>query len=81
MIGLFEINNDIFNIDETWIWLTDCRRRKLKMPESSYSIQNPLANPRISLIVAKSNYWEIFYSISKGNIKYDYIQTIHVLFS
>jgi hypothetical protein len=57
----------IINIDETWLSRTDFRRRKWKLPGSTNSVENPIVNPRISMIVALSNMGDLYLSISQGN--------------
>ena len=67
MIELLGQDQCILNIDETWLSRTDFRRRKWKFPGISNSVENPLINPRISIIVALSNHGDLYYAISQGN--------------
>ena len=67
MIKLFEQDEEIINIDETWISQTDFRRRKWRISGTTNSLPNPIVNPRISLIVAISNKGLLFFSVSQGN--------------
>lgn len=55
MIELLKNYLLIINIDETWIAQTDFRRRKWKAAGTTNSMENPLINPRISMIAAVSN--------------------------
>jgi hypothetical protein len=64
MLKILDKNKVIFNIDETWVSQTDFRRRKWKIKDSNNSLENPLVNPRISMITAISNNGDLFYSLS-----------------
>ncbi len=67
MIQIFEQDEEIINVDETWISQTDFRRRKWRISGTTNSLPNPIVNPRLSLIVAISNKGLLFFSISQGN--------------
>ena len=42
----------IINIDETWLGMSDFRRRKWALPKSTDSVERALIQPRISMIAA-----------------------------
>ena len=56
-----------FNIDETWLGMTDFRRMKWQDPRGANSTPKALMQPRISMIVALDNYGQTYVSLSQGN--------------
>lgn len=66
MIELLGQDQCIINKEGIWLSRTDFRRRKWKFPEISNSVENPLINPRISIIVALSNHGDLYCAISQG---------------
>ena len=53
----------IINVDESWLGMTDFRRRKWSSKDSFDSTPIRLVRPRISIIAAVDNFGDVFVSL------------------
>ena len=54
----------IINIEESWVNMTDFRRRKWTFPNVANSVPKKMVQPRLSLILALDTNGKIFFSLS-----------------
>ena len=57
----------ILNVDETWLGMSDFRRRKWARPNTTNSIAQLQVVPRISMIAALDTNGQVFYSLIQAN--------------
>ena len=62
-LRLWKTKTRLINIDESWLGMTDFRRRKWCEKESFDSIPTKLVRPRISVIAAVDNFGDVFVSL------------------
>ena len=53
----------VMNVDETWLGMSDFRRRKWALPNSTNSVAQLQIVPRISMIAALDTGGKVFYSL------------------
>ena len=57
----------VINIDETWLGMSDFRRRKWAQPLSTNSVAQLQMTPRVSMIAALDSNGELFLSLLQAN--------------
>jgi hypothetical protein len=61
-------NNCVFlNVDETWLGMSDFRRRKWQMPGDSNSVAKLAIAPRVSMILGIDTLGNVYYSLAQAN--------------
>ena len=65
---MIDLNRKIvINIDETWLGMSDFRRRKWGQPLSTNSVAQLQMTPRVSMIAALDSNGELFLSLLQAN--------------
>ena len=67
MIKLFHEGKTILNVDESWIAMSDFRRRKWQMPGTTNSVPKLLTADRISMITSLDNTGSVYLSLLQSN--------------
>ena len=57
----------VINIDETWLGMSDFRRTKRALPNSTNSVAQLQIVPRISMIAALDTNGQVFFSLVQAN--------------
>ena len=57
----------VLNIDETWLGMSDFRRTKWALPNSTNSVAQLQIVPRISMIAALDTNGQVFFSLVQAN--------------
>ena len=60
-------NKVIINVDETWLGMTDFRRRKWRLPGTSNSVPHLQVVPRVSMIVGLDTSGRVYLSLIQAN--------------
>ena len=63
LIGLLKAGKTLLNVDETWIGMTDFRRRKWMAPGTTNSVAKLEVRPRISMIAGLDTNGTVYLSI------------------
>ena len=66
-LGLAKSNKVILNVDETWLGMSDFRRRKWQAPGSSNSVNAFSMTQRVSLIVGVDTEGNVYLSLTQSN--------------
>ena len=67
LIEMLQRGKRIINVDQTWLGMSDFRRRKWRAPASNNSVAKLLITPRISMIMAVDTNGEVFFSLVQSN--------------
>ena len=66
-LALTKSTRRIISMDESWLNMTDHRRRKWQMKGLSNSIPTLQVHPRVSILAAIDNFGAIYVSLSQAN--------------
>lgn len=67
LIGLLHAGKTLLNIDETWLGMTDFRRRKWKAPGTTNSVAQLEMRPRVSMIMGIDSNGTVYLSLLQAN--------------
>jgi len=66
-LSLLKNKKNFLNIDETWLGMSDFRRRKWQAPGTTNSVGKLAIAPRITMILGIDNFGNIYYSLAQAN--------------
>ena len=67
MIELLREGKNLLNVDQTWLNMTDFRRRKWQVPGTTNSVAQLQVVPRISMIMGIDTKGEVYLSLLQSN--------------
>ena len=67
LIQLLEAGKTLLNIDESWLGMSDFRRRKWKAPGTTNSVTQLQMRPRISMIIGIDTSGAVYLSLLQAN--------------